>query len=68
MARTRAERRHSTHVKTSARKAKSMCSNKISLNGEAASCPLCNTSHEYMADYHRHYVDLQIDSFMKAID
>ena len=79
MARTRAERRHNTHVRTSARKARAIrveidqlpnhgyCGGKISLNGEASSCALCNTANEYMADYRRRYVDLQIDSVMKAI-
>ena len=79
MSRNRAERRYNTHVKTSARKARAIrleakqfpshgyCGGKISLNGEASSCALCNTANEYMADYRRRYVDLQIDSFMKAI-
>ena len=53
MSRTRAERRHNTEVKTSARKALAIrneidlspvhgyCGGKISLNGEARSCSRC---------------------------
>ena len=81
MARSRAERRHNTYIKTSARKAKAIrgeidqfpahgvaiCGNKISLNGEAASCNLCITAERWYSEKIRHYQNLQIDSFMKSI-
>lgn len=78
MARTRAERRHNTYFKTSARKVKARriendqwpaygyCGGKITLGGEARSCPLCRTDAQCERRDHQHYFDLQIDSFMKA--
>ena len=57
MSRTRAERRHNTHVKTSRRKALAVndgnpdlfpadgyCGRMVSKNGEACSCSLCETN------------------------
>ena len=55
MSRTRAERRHNTHVKTSRRKALAIrgeidqypaggfCGGKVAPNGEACSCSRCET-------------------------
>ena len=63
MARNRAERRHNTHVKTSRRKAMAIrgevdqypahgyCGGKISPNGEARSCGLCNTCRAFDTSY-----------------
>ena len=79
MARTRAERRHNTHIKTSARKALAnrgeidqwpaygYCGQKITLGGEAQSCSLCTTYENFDRRNHQRYLDLQLDSFMKAI-
>ena len=47
MARTRAERRHNTHVKTTARKACGCCSAKVTPSGEASTCSRCVTDKGY---------------------
>ncbi len=77
MARTRSERRHNTHVKTSARKAIAnrgnnewipggCCGGKISLNGEAATCNLCNGSMHYEQDNYRSLNDIRMDGWYQA--
>ncbi len=80
MARTRAERRHNTTVKTSARKAiayydeaddiktHTICGGKVSRNGEAASCPLCESAKRLERDYIAAFRKTQLDSFMKSFD
>ena len=79
MARTRAERRHNTHLKTSARKAiaywneaddfktHTVCGGKVSLNGEAASCALCESLKPYERSLVANFRKTQLDAFMKAI-
>ena len=72
MARTRAERRHNTHVKTSARKAikadgELYCGNKITPNGEAKSCSLCVTCLTTDRHYNEMWIKAQTKAFMKAI-
>ncbi len=80
MARSRAERRHNTHVKTSARKAKAIrveidqlpnhgyCGGKISLNGEAISCSLCETCKRYERNERARWEKAQVSAFMLAIN
>ena len=79
MARTRAERRHNTHVKTAARKAiaywtsaddyKSftICGGKVSPNGEASSCGRCKTCLSIERDYNETWTKAQTNAFMMAI-
>ena len=76
MSRSRAERRHNTHVKTSARKAKAIrgevgqfpahgyCGGKISPNGEARSCPLCESSKPYERGYRQMFLNARLESFI----
>ena len=47
MSRTRAERRHNTEVKTSARASSRRCTGLIGANGEAHSCSLCESEKRY---------------------
>ena len=80
MARTRAERRHNTHLKTSARKAiaywdeaddfktHTICGGKVSLNGEAASCPLCESRKPLERSLMAAFRKTQLDSFMKSFE
>ncbi len=80
MARTRAERRHNTHLKTSARKAiayygeaddfktHTVCGGKVSLNGEAASCALCESLKHYERSLMDAFRKTQLDSFMKSFE
>ncbi len=73
MSRTRAERRHNTQVKTSARKAiKSdgilYCGLKISRNGEACSCSLCITSDSIEKEYNAAFRATQLSEFMKSFE
>ena len=79
MARSRAERRHNTHVKTSARKAiayydqaddfkpHTVCGRKVSRNGEAVSCALCESIKRYKRPLTDAFRRTQLDSFMKAM-
>ncbi len=79
MSRTRAERRHNTHIKTSARKAiayndqaddfkpHTVCGGKVSQNGEAVSCALCETLKHWERNERTRWDKMQLDSFMKAI-
>jgi len=80
MSRTRAERRHNTHVKTSARKALAIrveldqlpahgyCGGKISRNGEAISCPYCVYSDRIEEHYNEMYRKTQLSEFMKSFE
>ena len=79
MARTRAERRHNTYVKTSARKAiaywdeaddfkpHTVCGGKVSRNGEAMSCSRCETCKVFERSAHEAFRKTQLNSFMMAI-
>ena len=78
MSRTRAERRHNTHVKTSARKALAIrgevdqfpvygyCGGKISLNGEAATCNRCNGCYHYERDNYKTLDDIRMVGWYQA--
>ncbi len=77
MTRTRAQRRHNTQVKTSARKAIAdrgdnpwipggCCGGKISLNGEAASCSRCHTEMYYERNHYRSLNDIRMDGWYQA--
>jgi len=68
MSRTRAERRHNTHVKTTARKALPICSNKITPSGEACSCSLCVTGKHNEETYVTQWNALQLSSFLKSFE
>ena len=80
MARTRAERRHNTHVKTSKRKALAIrgeidlfpaygyCGGKITPGGEARSCPLCKRNAYYERDYRAMWKKAQLSAFMKSFE
>ena len=79
MSRTRAERRHNTYVKTSARKAiaywdeaddfktHTVCGGKVSRNGEAISCSRCETSKVLERSLTEAFHKTQLNSFMKAL-
>ena len=67
MTRTRAQRRHNTQVKTSARKADTCrCSGKISRNGESATCNLCNGAMHYERDNYRILNDIRMCGWYQA--
>ena len=78
MSRTRAQRRYNTYVKTSARKAMACrsddspipiygyCGGKISRNGEAATCNLCNGAMHYEQDNYRSLNDIRMDGWYQA--
>ena len=78
MSRTRAERRHNTHVKTSARKALAIrgeigqwpahgyCGGKISPNGEACTCNLCNGSMHYERDNYKSLNDIRLAAWYQS--
>ncbi len=74
MSRTRAERRHNTRVKTSARKALKAnggggfyyCS-KVAPNGEAKSCTPCVFGRAYDRHYNEMWMKAQAKAFMMAI-
>ena len=78
MARTRSERRHNTYVKTSARKAKAIrgeidqwpahgyCGGKISVDGEARTCPLCEFSKHYERNFWKSLDDIRMDGWYQA--
>ena len=80
MSRSRADRRHNTQVKTSARKALACrgeidlfppggyCGGKIGPDGEARSCKRCNTCRKAEEGYKNFYDSLQLSSFMKSFD
>ncbi len=73
MARTRAERRHNTHVKTSARKAiksegRLYCGQKIAPNGEVKSCSFCVTCLATDRHYNEMWMKAQLASFMKSFE
>ena len=68
MSRTRAERRHNTHVKTTSRKKAAAndlyCTAKITPSGEACACKRCDLSKRYEESYVNHWNNLQLSSFM----
>ena len=78
MNRTRAERRHNTHVKTSARKALAergenyvpggVCGGKVSLNGEACSCTRCCTVVSYERGYYKNLNDIRMVAWVESQD
>ena len=80
MSRTRSQRRHNTHVKTSARKslairgeieqfpAHGYCGGKIGPDGEAQSCTRCMTVRKFEDTYIRQWNSRQISSFLKSFD
>ena len=73
MSRTRAQRRHNTFVKTSARKAikaegSPYCGLKISRNGEACSCSLCITCDSIEDGYTEAFRATQLSEFIKSFD
>ena len=68
MSRTRAQRRYNTHVKTTARKALPICSNKITPSGEACSCNLCVTCKQFEETYIQQWNARQLSSFMKSFE
>lgn len=80
MSRTRAERRANTHKKTSKRKAMAIrgeadvfpahgyCGGKITLSGEARSCPRCMSEAHYERDYTAMWHKQQVNAFMKSFE
>ena len=80
MSRTRAERRHNTAVKTSARKALAIrgeiglfpvygyCGGKIAANGEASGCPYCDYSDRIEEHFNAIYRKTQLSEFIKSFD
>ena len=80
MSRNRAERRHNTEVKTSARKALAIrgeidqapaggyCGGKIGPDGEARSCGRCETCRKYEETYIRQWDAMQLSSYLKSFE